>query len=92
MPQIGSFASAGYQPVALDLPGYGMREPVDAMSFEAIAADVEFTLVQSGFDKPVLPSQRLACPDPWKNSLRGANRNHMAAPLYGCDPPQQQRS
>ena len=27
-----------------------------------------------------------------KNSSRGANRNHMAAPLYGCDPPQQQRS
>ena len=22
---------------------------------------------------------------------RGANRNHMAAPLYGIDPPQQQK-
>jgi 3-oxoadipate enol-lactonase len=53
-PQIASFASAGYQPVALDLPGYGAREPVDAMSFEAIATDVEFTLAQSGLDKPVL--------------------------------------
>ena len=53
-PQIASFASAGYQPVALDLPGYGTREPVDAMSFEALAADVEFTLAQSGLDQPVL--------------------------------------
>ena len=53
-PQIASFASAGYQPVALDLPGYGTREPVDTMSFETIAADVESTLAQSGLDKPVL--------------------------------------
>ena len=42
-PQIASFAAAGYQPVALDLPGYGARAPVDAMSFEALAADVEAT-------------------------------------------------
>jgi 3-oxoadipate enol-lactonase len=53
-PQIASFASAGYQPVPLDLPGYGGREPVSAMSFEALAEDVEFALSRSAIEKPVL--------------------------------------
>ena len=53
-PQAASFAAAGYYPVALDLPGYGERTPVEAMSFEALAEDVEFTLSQNALEKPVL--------------------------------------
>jgi pimeloyl-ACP methyl ester carboxylesterase len=53
-PQIASFAARGYQPVALDLLGYGGREPVDAMTFDALAADVEASIEQSALERPVL--------------------------------------
>jgi 3-oxoadipate enol-lactonase len=53
-PQIASFAAAGYQPVALDMMGYGAREPVAAMSFEALAEDVEFAISESGLERAVL--------------------------------------
>ena len=53
-PQSASFAGAGYQPIALDLPGYGGRAPVDAMNFEALAEDVESSIARSARDQPVL--------------------------------------
>jgi 3-oxoadipate enol-lactonase len=53
-PQIASFAARGYQPVALDLLGYGGRAPVDAMTFDAIAEDVEASIAKSALEKPVL--------------------------------------
>ena len=51
-PQIASFARVGYHPVALDLPGYGGREPVETMSFDALAEDVETNI--AGLERPVL--------------------------------------
>lgn len=51
-PQMASFAAEGYQPVALDLPGYGGRAPVDSMSFAALAEDVEASI--AGLERPVL--------------------------------------
>ncbi|TMJ02805.1 MAG: alpha/beta fold hydrolase [Alphaproteobacteria bacterium] len=51
-PQMASFAAAGYQPVAPDLLGYGGREPVKTMSFEALAQDVEAGI--AGLERPVL--------------------------------------
>jgi 3-oxoadipate enol-lactonase len=53
-PQIASFADAGYQPIALDLPGYGTRTPVESMTFDALAEDVELTILRSALERPVL--------------------------------------
>jgi pimeloyl-ACP methyl ester carboxylesterase len=53
-PQIASFAARGYQPVALDLLGYGGRAPVDVLSFEALAVDLEASIQTSALEKPVL--------------------------------------
>lgn len=53
-PQMASFAAAGYHPIALDLMGYGTREPIEALSFEALAEDVEFAIGESGLERPVL--------------------------------------
>jgi 3-oxoadipate enol-lactonase len=58
-PQVQSLAVAGFNPVALDLPGYGTRPPVDAMDFESLAADVEESIARLGLDRPVLVGHSL---------------------------------
>ena len=58
-PQIASFQAAGYAPLALDLPGYGARPPVDHMTFDMLAADVEAAIDQRALDRPVIVGQSL---------------------------------
>jgi pimeloyl-ACP methyl ester carboxylesterase len=53
-PQVETFRRAAFDPVALDLPGYGARPPVDAMDFAMLAADVEACVEQQRLDRPVL--------------------------------------
>ncbi len=53
-PQMESFARAGLQPVALDLPGFGARVPVETMAFDDLAADLEAAIARLGLDRPVL--------------------------------------
>jgi len=58
-PQLATFAAAGLQPVALDLPGYGARAPVSRMSFEELAADVEAAIAERALERPVLVGHSL---------------------------------
>jgi 3-oxoadipate enol-lactonase len=53
-PQMAAFADAGFEPVALDLPGYGVRPPIHAIDFDMLAADVEAAIAARGLDRPVL--------------------------------------
>jgi 3-oxoadipate enol-lactonase len=53
-PQMETFQRSGFDPVALDLPGYGARPPVDAMDFALLAADVEASIDRRRLDRPVL--------------------------------------
>lgn len=53
-PQMQPFASAGYAPVALDLPGYGGRPMVTTLDFGDLAADVEAAIEQRELTRPVL--------------------------------------
>lgn len=58
-PQMESFAAAGFAPVALDLPGYGARAPVQAMDFDELARDVEAAIAERGLRRPVLVGHSL---------------------------------
>lgn len=53
-PQVGDFAAAGFQPVPLDMPGYGARPAVTTMAFDDLAADVEAEIARRGLVRPVL--------------------------------------
>jgi 3-oxoadipate enol-lactonase len=58
-PQVASFSAAGFAPIALDLPGYGPRSPVTALTFEQLADDLETMVAQRALRRPVLVGHSL---------------------------------
>jgi 3-oxoadipate enol-lactonase len=53
-PQAAPFAVAGFEPVALDLLGYGDRPAATALDFERLAEDVEGVIDQRGLERPAV--------------------------------------
>lgn len=51
-PQMAPLAAAGFEPVALDLLGYGDRPPVAVLDFDSLAADVEAEIARRGLTRP----------------------------------------
>ena len=84
-PQIASFEAAGYEPVALDLPGYGARPPVDHMTFDMLAADVEAAIHQRELDRPVIVGHSLGGMIA-QTCLRRRPHGYHAAVLSGTSP------
>jgi 3-oxoadipate enol-lactonase len=58
-PQLASFDAAGFAPVAVDLPGFGARAPVTAMTFDELAADIEAAVERAGLARPALVGHSL---------------------------------
>lgn len=84
-PQMKSFAAAGYQPVALDLPGCGARPPVDAMDFDMLAADVEAAVDERKLDRPVIVGHSFGGMIA-QAALRRRPHGYRAAVLAGTSP------
>src|SRR5215217_6069650 len=53
-PQVESFTAHGFLPIALDLLGFGSRPPVESLTFDQLAADVEAAIEQRRLDRPIL--------------------------------------
>jgi pimeloyl-ACP methyl ester carboxylesterase len=58
-PQVESFAKAGFRPLSLNLLGYGDRSPVDSLTFDELAADVEAAIERLQLANPVLVGHSL---------------------------------
>jgi 3-oxoadipate enol-lactonase len=84
-PQIASFTAAGYQPVALDLPGCGLRPPDDAMNFDMLAANVETAVDARKLDRPIIVGQSFGGMIA-QTALRRRPHGYRAAVLAGTSP------
>lgn len=84
-PQVASFKAAGYDPVALDLPGYGARPPVDAMDFDMLAADVEAAVDARKLERPAIVGHSLGGMIA-QTCLRRRPDGYRAAVLSGTSP------
>jgi 3-oxoadipate enol-lactonase len=84
-PQVESFAKAGLDPRALDLPGYGVRPPIEHMTFEALAADVEAAIDREQLQRPVLVGHSMGGMIA-QTLLRRRPDGYRAAVLIGTSP------
>jgi 3-oxoadipate enol-lactonase len=84
-PQRASFAQAGLRPIAIDLPGYGARPPVEALDFEMLAADSEDTIDRSALDRPVLVAHSMGGMIA-QTMLRRRPQGYLAVVLSGTSP------
>ena len=84
-PQLADFRAAGYEPVPLDLLGYGSRPPVDHLTFDMLAEDVEQAVKERGLDRPVLIGHSLGGMIA-QTCLRRRPAGYRAAVLSGTSP------
>ena len=84
-PQVESFRAAGFAPLAVDLPGYGARPPVDATDFESLATDVDDAIAEHGLHRPVLVGHSLGGMIA-QTMLRRKPDGYRAAVLVGTSP------
>jgi 3-oxoadipate enol-lactonase len=84
-PQLESFAAAGFDPLALDLPGYGSRPPVTHMDFTELAADVEAEIDARRLAQPVLVGHSMGGMIV-QTMLRRRPAGYRAAVLSGTSP------
>jgi len=84
-PQAQSFAKAGFHPVPLDLPGYGARPPIDSMTFDDLAADVEAVIDRDKLQRPVLVGHSMGGMIV-QTMLRRRPDGYRAAVLVGTSP------
>ena len=84
-PQVTSFRAAGFEPVPLDLPGYGARTPVDHMTFDMLAEDVENAVDERGLDRPVIVGHSFGGMIA-QTALRRRPQDYRAAVLSGTSP------
>jgi pimeloyl-ACP methyl ester carboxylesterase len=84
-PQAASFAKAGFDPVPLDLPGYGARPAVESMTFEDLAADVEVVIDRQELQRPILVGHSMGGMIA-QTLLRRRPDGYRAAVLVGTSP------
>lgn len=84
-PQVKAFAGAGFNPVPLDLPGYGVRPPVGSMTFADLAADVEAVIDDKELQHPILVGHSMGGMIA-QTLLRRRPDGYRAAVLVGTSP------
>jgi pimeloyl-ACP methyl ester carboxylesterase len=83
--QVKSFAAAGYAPLAVDLPGYGGRPPIQHTDFEQLSQDVEDQIANAGLERPVLVGHSLGGMIA-QTMLRRIPQGYQAVVLVGTSP------